>query len=1116
MPQSLAAALDNMPSVTSPEEDFAEFRRSGSPAALTAVFDALGAELLLVAAHLAPRGVEAEDLVQATFMAAIEGAQRWDPARPLRPWLVGILVHTARAEGRRLRRQADAQRLPPRGGEPTPLHEVAARELAEQVAHALAALPQPYAQVLSLRLVHGLTAAAIAHTLRCPVGTVKTRLRRGLAMLRRQMPAGLGASALAVLPAGKSLAAVRQAILAKAAAAAPVPAAVVTAATVGGVLLMKKLLLGAAAALVAATLWIAWPGALRTPPPDAAAPPPAAASAPARGTAAQPVTAASNEGSMQPAREAVAVATPVAPLTTAMVRGRCVAAEDGAPLTGCRVELSAQASDLGNRDQAWHPPEPAVTASDGRFELRAVPPPGWLFTLQCAADGRATLGRRWPELAPGAAIEVGDVPLPSGAVVVGRIVDEAGAAVDRAYLTLECDELRGRGPGEFHYHDSSNVLSAADGTLQAQQALLPGRWRVNLESEDALLRPDELLVREGQREVRLDVVVRRAEQLPSISGIVVDEEGNGVGNVGLVAADHPLPFGDETTSAADGSFTVRRRRATADQVYLIVASDRVVAAATPQGHAWGEHDVRIVVRRACGLRLQVVEAGTGLPVEHYAVRCIPLGGTVYGTDKELRAVGGHPGGLATIDSVRPGKSRLIVYPDDPALGPSEPLDLSVDAATAEQRITVARRATLAVHVRRADGAPVAGTRVEVLRQEGPGELAMTTAAAPIPEAHVRLWSLDAIGVVLDAGRTDAEGTVVLRAAPSHTAYVKVLGPGHVAVMKSGVVIETGGSELDVVVEQGAVLRGRVLPAELLAKLGPTAEEQYMAKTMSSAASFLARRTPQLVLSEIGGQRRRLPPQHDAGVVLPADGTFAIDGVPAGDWRVELAYMVHHGHGGSSAREPIGIVHGLRDGDTRELEIDASALMPATIAGRILLDGELYRGGNAAFGATQLHTDSDGRFTVEVRPGEHRLVLRPPEPPASSAAAARAWIIDFATVRADPGARVERTFDVHRHTAKIRVLEADGRPAVERYLRLSGQCGMLELQVDAEGWVVLDPAPPGPIELSTWPEDLAQATARTRAGGDHEQLQAMRVPLGQIEIPSGELAATFEVRVPAGR
>ena len=58
--------------MATPEQHFRRFRERGEPDALAAVFDELASELLLVAAHVAPAGVEAEDLVQATFLTVLD------------------------------------------------------------------------------------------------------------------------------------------------------------------------------------------------------------------------------------------------------------------------------------------------------------------------------------------------------------------------------------------------------------------------------------------------------------------------------------------------------------------------------------------------------------------------------------------------------------------------------------------------------------------------------------------------------------------------------------------------------------------------------------------------------------------------------------------------------------------------------------------------------------------------------------------------------------------------------------------------------------------------------------------------------------------------------------
>ena len=246
--------------MAAPEELFARFRQHADADALAAVFDALAPSLLLVAAHVAPAGCDAEDLVQATFLGAMEDAARWDAARPLMPWLIGILIHRAHNARRLGSRRIDAARLP-QPAEPSPLDALAASEVAEQVATGLASLPRQLRQTLSLRLVHGLTPTEIAHALGCPVATAKTRLQRGMDWLRKVLPAGIAVSVAGVITTGRGLAAVRAVVLGKAKVAAVAGAATagVAAGVIAGGLAMKQVVIATVAVLCIAALWVLVP-----------------------------------------------------------------------------------------------------------------------------------------------------------------------------------------------------------------------------------------------------------------------------------------------------------------------------------------------------------------------------------------------------------------------------------------------------------------------------------------------------------------------------------------------------------------------------------------------------------------------------------------------------------------------------------------------------------------------------------------------------------------------------------------------------------------------------------------------------------------------------------------
>ena len=202
------------------DREFARYKVKGEPKALARVLNLLAPELLLVAAHFARDESEAEDLVQTTFLDAIESVDRFDPARPLRPWLIGILVRLVRRARQKAKRALDPHRLPaPRQVDPVALAQQ--KELSEAFDRALTELPEQHQQVLRLHLVHGFTSGQIALSLGHPPPTVRTWLRRGKEVLRRVLPAGLTGAVLGPVCAGRGLAAMRDVVLGAAKLATP-------------------------------------------------------------------------------------------------------------------------------------------------------------------------------------------------------------------------------------------------------------------------------------------------------------------------------------------------------------------------------------------------------------------------------------------------------------------------------------------------------------------------------------------------------------------------------------------------------------------------------------------------------------------------------------------------------------------------------------------------------------------------------------------------------------------------------------------------------------------------------------------------------------------------------
>ncbi len=137
----------------------------------------------------------AEDLTQEALMKAVGALARYRPEGKFEAWLFRIAANTARDWIRRRGRQPTlgldpADPAPPEaavdhGGPADPL---TARERHKAVREALAALPAPDREVLSLRYYGELSFKEIAATTGEPLGTVLARAHRALKKLAALMP----------------------------------------------------------------------------------------------------------------------------------------------------------------------------------------------------------------------------------------------------------------------------------------------------------------------------------------------------------------------------------------------------------------------------------------------------------------------------------------------------------------------------------------------------------------------------------------------------------------------------------------------------------------------------------------------------------------------------------------------------------------------------------------------------------------------------------------------------------------------------------------------------------------------------------------------------------------
>lgn len=197
------------------ESHFRSFCRRGDAAALGKVFDATSAELFSVACRLVGDTATAEDVVQQTYLTAIEKAHQFDDGQRVMPWLVGILArHAAKARAAK-GRAPDPRRIDSR--EPSdPSVDAQRAEIDEVIHDEINGLPESYACVVRPLLEHGAGPADIAKTLGMTANAVSLRIHRGLKILRKRLPSG---AAPAIVLAAPNMALMRSKVVSAAGSA---------------------------------------------------------------------------------------------------------------------------------------------------------------------------------------------------------------------------------------------------------------------------------------------------------------------------------------------------------------------------------------------------------------------------------------------------------------------------------------------------------------------------------------------------------------------------------------------------------------------------------------------------------------------------------------------------------------------------------------------------------------------------------------------------------------------------------------------------------------------------------------------------------------------------------
>ncbi|TAJ19390.1 MAG: sigma-70 family RNA polymerase sigma factor, partial [Planctomycetota bacterium] len=461
------------------ERLYDRYRSRGDTRALAEIFERTAPRLLALAIHLVGDVAAAEDLVQSTFVTAIESSASFDSTRALEPWLAGILTNRARELRRASQRTFDLDRFVEHAQQ-TPLERAQAAEFSGTLAQAIDKLPEPYRRALLLRLRHGMKPADIAHALDESPGAIRVRIHRGIEMLKQHLPAGFALRALLAVEPARGLASIEQAVVSAATAHVATVSSVVV---LGGIAMSKKVVALGAAMIFLLLAW--WAREAMAPADGAAATPDALArgSAPVAEVRADDALVAASDVERKAAladepAPAAADLTPVAP-----VRGKVIDGETGAPIAGALVQLypprRARLSEIKRR---W--PDRIVQAFDGSVSARGSWP--WLprkLSDAAAADAEDAL--------------VCDPPLPGTAACASAVTDATGAF-----------DLLGPASGGFLVCESAGH--------ETRQMPAP-RAELRSSIEDGGERVE--------REIAYDALVVRMWRMRPLSGYVVGEDG---------------------------------------------------------------------------------------------------------------------------------------------------------------------------------------------------------------------------------------------------------------------------------------------------------------------------------------------------------------------------------------------------------------------------------------------------------------------------------------------------------------------------------------------------------------------------------------------------------------
>ena len=991
-------------------ELFVRYRDHADLRALAEVFERTGRELLRVAGALAPEASAAEDLLQATFLKAIESSQRFDASRRVEPWLVGILANEARNLRRRERR-GPAELAHEPAVDADPLHSAAGSEVARLVDDALTRLPAHYREVLVPHLRGGRSGNEIARELGRSPGTVRMQLSRALGRLRAALPPSFATGALVawLSPRSAARARVRRSVLERAALRAGAVSRPSTSPwLLGGITMSAKIALVPLVLLAAVAAWKLAP---ETPDPAR----PTIAAAPERNRTELVELATPAQELTPPEERSEVAAERVEPAENdayvralAGVHGRIVE-HDRTPVVHAPIALveleplrilsGTPGAGLDDLRAPSMLATVAVTDAEGYFELRGTRPHA-VHALAIDPRGpRSTLIVLERALASAEVADLGELVLPPAAELAGRVVDARGRPVPGARVrTLSLPESMHVG----HLRPLANLRA------ESALALIDDDEAAVIELEpwirdaiDCLPLPTTHTDAEGRFALRasLDPEAIVIADHPGLAAAVVGPltPASGASRVALgdVVLDVGTPLEARVLDAAgepiDDAEVLLGRVAVEDILGVLQPAERAGRGRyTLDGLAdWGRAVVAVRHGRDAPWHVQVAESVTTEEVE---VRLAPE------ITVELHVNDSRGAAVRDLDFAWMPESLLSDDSEFEWLG--HPLPLAVRAISAgryetllrpgEHLLWVTSSTTTSRHAIEIEPSSHGETATVELALPAARTFAIEVVDAatgePVPRARASVLDDARWPVVHAAASTDTRGLASLPSFATHheRLLVTVQHPAY-AVATSA--LETGSNPVRVELDRGGSIAGHV--------------------------TFTGRRPQQSLLFNLTTSSRGWSPTGRVArfAHIDADGTFELKRVPAGEYRWEVAtnfqadlvplalggrmeeyYDMDKGHFEDTwSRGTVTV--SANEVARVDPVVEPRSTASATIQGQLLVHGVPRAGALLELDddATErtTRTDAGGRFVFrDVAPGEVRVDVVYLDPSLGSTSAGR--------------------------------------------------------------------------------------------------------------------------------